>query len=245
MSDHQEDRGEMTMVAITLRAPRWLSRGVALGLASAFTLIATRADAQTGVGGSAFGALVNTAGVVQQTPVAVLPTGGGMDEQRLDAFGASGVVSSEWLTALTTGAVDDPVNSSQSSSELERVSVLGGVISADIVTAMASSYVDGAGAASDAAGSGFTNLVVNGVPVTTEVAPNTRVDLPGVGYAILNEQQLTGDGVTSSGITVNMIHVVLQSVTGGGGCTIVGCLPGVLTTTGEIIVGSARSAVGS
>src|SRR5207244_7974928 len=119
MSDLQENRGEMTMAAITLRPPRWLSRGVALGLASAFTLLATRADAQTGVGGSAFGALVNTAGVVQQTPVAMLPTSGGMDEQSLDAFGGSNAVSavsSEWLTALTTGAVDDAVSSSQSSS---------------------------------------------------------------------------------------------------------------------------------
>jgi len=244
MSDLQENRGEMTMAAITLRPPRWLSRGVALGLASAFTLLATRANAQTSVGGSAFGALVNTAGVVQQTPVAMLPTSGGMDEQSLDAFSGSTAVASEWLTALTTGAVDDAVSSSQSSSDLQQVSVLGGLISADIVTAMAASYVSAAGAASYAAGSGFTNLVVNGVLITTDVAPNTRVDLPGVGYAVLNEQTLSGDGVTTSGITVNMIHVVLQTVTGGG-CTILGCLPGILTTTGEIIVGSANSSVGS
>jgi len=49
---------------------------------------------------------------------------------------------------------------------------------------------------------------------------------------VLNEQQITGDGVSSSGITVNMIHVVLQDVLTG-------------LTTGEIIVGSAKSAVGS
>src|SRR3989442_6884775 len=137
MSDHEEKRGEMTMAAITSRAPRWLSRGVALGLASAFTLLATRAEAQTGVGGSAFGALVNTAGVVQQTPVAMLPTSGGMDEQSLDASGGSNAVSSQWLTALTTGAVDDAVSSSQSSSGLPQVSVLGGVLSAGIVPAVA------------------------------------------------------------------------------------------------------------
>lgn len=231
------------MTAITLRAPRWLIQGAVLGLATAFTLLATRADAQTGVGGSAYGALVNTAGVVQQTPVAVLPSSGGMDEQSLDAFGVSSAVASQALTALTTGALDSPVSSSQSSSELQQVSVLGGLISADVVVAMASSYVNGAGAASDAAGSGFANLVVNGVPVTTDVAPNTRVDLPGVGYAVLNEQSGTGDGVTTSGIAVNMIHVVLQTLTGGG-CTILGCLPGTLTTTGEIIVGSAKSSVG-
>jgi len=84
--------------------------------------------------------------------------------------------------------------------------------------------------------------VVNGVAISSDVAPNTRLDLPGVGYAVLNEQSLTGDGVSSSGITVNMIHVVLQSLTGGG-CGLLGCLPGVLATTGEIIVGSATSSV--
>jgi hypothetical protein len=73
--------------------------------------------------------------------------------------------------------------------------------------------------------------------MTTDVAPNTRVNLPGVGYAILNEQVPAGDGVTSAGLKVNMIHVYLQSLTGG-------ILGGVLTTTGEIIVASATSSVG-
>src|SRR2546428_124149 len=72
------------------------------------------------------------------------------------------------------------------------------------------------------------------------IAPNTRMDLPGVGYVVLNEQLPTGDGVRSSGLTVNLIHVYLQSLTGGG-CTVLGCVPGVLTTTGEVIVGSATS----
>ena len=72
----------------------------------------------------------------------------------------------------------------------------------------------------------------------SDPAPNTRVDLPGVGYAVLNEQSLTGDGVTTSGITVNMIHVVLQQ-------PILGFLGQVIgyQTVGNIIVGSATSSV--
>ena len=62
-------------------------------------------------------------------------------------------------------------------------------------------------------------------------APNTRMDLPGVGYVVLNEQTVTGDGISSSSMTVNMIHVYLRDA-----------LTGV--TTGEIVVGSAQSAVG-
>ena len=68
--------------------------------------------------------------------------------------------------------------------------------------------------------------------MASDVAPNTQLPLPGVGYVVLNEQQITGDGVSSSGITINMIHVILQDVLTG-------------LTTGEIIVGSAKSAVGS
>ena len=66
----------------------------------------------------------------------------------------------------------------------------------------------------------------------SDPAPNTRMDLPGVGYVVFNEQIPTGDGVTSSGITVNMIHVVLQQLGLFG-----------YETTGEIIVGSASSGV--
>jgi hypothetical protein len=96
---------------------------------------------------------------------------------------------------------------------------------------VASSYANGSTAGSDAVGSQLVGLVVAGQSFDGMPAPNTRVALPGVGYVVLNEQTITGNGTTASGITVNMIHVVLQSA-----------LTGV--QTGEIIVGSASSAVG-
>jgi hypothetical protein len=80
---------------------------------------------------------------------------------------------------------------------------------------------------SDAAGSGFSNLVVNGVGMSAP-APNTSVALPGVGYAVLNEQI-----ATAGGLQVNMIRVVLQQPT----------LLGGYQTLGSIIIGSASSSV--
>ncbi len=51
--------------------------------------------------------------------------------------------------------------------------------------------------------------------------------------------------MTSSGLTVNMIHVYLQSITGGIVDPLTGqVIGGITTTTGEIIVGSATSSVG-
>jgi hypothetical protein len=230
------------MTRLNLRGPRAFALA-ALAAVSGPALFAAGAGAQT-VGGKAFGSYVNANGLTVQSPVATLPSTGGMDVGGAESFGVASTIDAKWLKAVTTGAVDDPASSSQSTSELENVNILGGLITADIVTAVASSYRNAGGAASEAEGSSFVNLVVGGVAMDTDVAPNTRVDLPGTGYAILNEQTVTGDGVSSSGITVNMIHVVLQTLSGGG-CTPLGCLPGTLTTTGEIIVGSASSRVGS
>jgi hypothetical protein len=162
-----------------------------------------------------------------QSPIASLPETGGYNVGEIETFGVPSAVTAHWLTAVTTGSAAGPPDrsaSSQSVSEVEAVSILNGVIRADNVTAIASSYVNDRVAASNATGSGFAGLVVNSVPITTGVAPNTRIDLPGVGYVVLNEQARTGDGVSTSGITVNMIRVYQL----GGG---------------EIVVGSASSSV--
>jgi hypothetical protein len=237
MRDDRHIRGETIMTAMTLRGTRTIALAV---LAAASSLpLAPGAAAQT-LGGTAYGTYVNVPGTTVQSPVATLPTAGGMAVGDAQTFGVPNVLDAQWLKAITTGAVDNPTSSAQSTSELENVSLLSGLITADNVTAIASAYRNATGAASDAAGSGFVNLVVNGTAVATDVAPNTRVDLPGVGYVILNEVQQTGDGATSSGITVNMIHVVEQS-------PILGLLGQIIgyQTTGEIIVGSAASSVRS
>ena len=123
--------------------------------------------------------------------------------------------------------------------------ILNGLITADEVVANVMSSASEGGAFSSADGSTFTNLAIAGVGSLSgdsPIAPNTNISLPGVGYVVLNEQIPSGDGVSSSGLTVNMIHVYMQSLIGGG-CTPLGCVPGVPTTAGEIIVGSATSSV--
>lgn len=194
----------------------------------ALTLLAGAAQAQS-VTGKAFGTYAKVAGVVSQSPVATLPTAGGMATQQVEAFSVPGVGGGQDLNAVTTGAVNNKKSGAQSTSEVENVSAAGGAITAGIVTAVAATWFDQAGGGRDASGSGFTDLVVNGVPVTTDVAPNTQVNIPGVGYAILNEQIPMGNGVTQWGMTVNMIHVVLLNSLG---------LP-----AGDVIIGSASSSV--
>jgi hypothetical protein len=179
----------------------------------------------------------------------VLPAVSGTDGAEADAEGSAlnvaGALSSDFLNSITSGEIGTAEAGAQSTASAAAVNILNGLITADAVVANVMSSLTGSEAVSNTDGSTFTNLVIAGVASLSgdsNVAPNTNISLPGVGYVVLNEQIPTGDGVTSSGLTVNMIHVYLQSLTGGA-CTPLGCLPGVVTTTGEIIVGSATSTV--
>ena len=195
----------------------------------ALSLVAGALHAQTPVSGQALGAAVRTLATNLQSGQVTLPAGGGFVAADVDALSAP-EVRVDALTTMTSGAMDTQASTAQSTAHLENVNVLNGLITAETVIAATSSWVSGA-AGWNAEGSSFTNLAVNGVPLGSGdylPAPNTRVNLPGVGYAVLNEQIPSG----ASGITVNMIHVVLRDA-----------LTGI--TTGEIIVASASSSVGS
>jgi len=194
----------------------------------ALALISGTLHAQTAVSGQALGASVKTLATNLQSGQVTLPAGGGFVSADVDALGAP-EIAVDALTTMTSGMSDAQASTAQSTAHLEHVNILSGLITAETVIAATSSWVRDA-AGRNAEGSSFTNLVVNGVPLGTGdylPAPNTRVDLPGVGYAVLNEQIASG----ASGIKVNMIHVVLRNPLTG-------------LTTGEIIVASASSSAG-
>jgi hypothetical protein len=182
------------------------------------------------VSGEGYGARVNAGGQMTESGRAVLSAGGGIAVSDLDALGIGVSVSSGSSTTITSGAIGARV-AAQTISSIEDVSILSGTIRAKFVSAVSSSTANGTTASSNAFGSVLTDLVINGVPIGSgdfAPGPNTRIDLPGVGFVLLNEQTHSGDGVRSSGLTVNMIHVFLiDAITGA--------------QTGEIIVGSASS----
>jgi hypothetical protein len=219
--------------------------GLAVGLVAGFAV----AGVAQSVAGQAYSTYVNTPVASSgQSPLAVLPAVSGTDGAEADAEGSAlsvaGALSSDFLNSITSGEIGTSPSEAgaQSTASAASVNILNGLITADEVVANVISSVTASGAFSSADGSTLTNLVVASVPVTSgdaPVAPNTNITLPGVGYVVLNEQIPAGDGVTSSGMTVNMIHVFEQS-------PIVGLLGQVLgyQTVGEIIVSSATSSVG-
>src|SRR5207237_313682 len=145
------------------------------------------------------------------------------------AVNVASVLAAESLSSVTTGVVGENAASAQSGSTLQNVNILGGLITAQLVSGQSSSASNGSSASSDANGSTFAGLLVGSVAIADGVpAPNSQIALPGVGTVTLNEQIPRGDGQTTSGLTVNMIHVRLKDVLTGA-------------QTGEIIVGAADS----
>ena len=207
------------------------SRLRALAVMSAVALAPARSTAQSGTLSARGAAATVTNGTgSQQFATALLPGSGGMADSALPSVAVPSTLSAEGLASITSGQLDQALVSATTTAEAAKVSVLDGLITADAVLAVATSYANGVVATSEASGSALVGLVVNGLSYgDAPPAPNTRLDLPGVGYVVLNERIRTGDGVHSTGLMVNMIHVYLID-------------PNLGTVTGEIVVGSAQSA---
>lgn len=175
-----------------------------------------------GATAESYGVFVWTATVNVKSPSVVAPADGSLVQEEGSDINVATLVVAQDAFAMASGDGTDPADAF-SSATLGQVSILNGLITADGVVAMTSST----GGDCNAKGSSLESLVVAGVQMS-DPAPNTRVELAGVGYVVLNEQVVTG-----TGITVNMIHVVLQQPV----------LLGGYVTTGEIVVGSASSSV--
>ena len=190
---------------------------------------------QGDVSGEAFGMEVTKPvgqGLGKTAKAALSPGGPRLEEGRQGPFSTppgQTRLSAKLMGSTVSGAVGKNAATSQGKSSVAGVDILGGVIKADQVLAVASSVSNGGKASSNAAGSQILGLVINGVAMgDLTPAPNTIIGLPGVGDVILNEQVPAGDGVTATGLQVNMIHVVQKDPLTGG-------------KAADIIVGSAAS----
>src|SRR6266566_6473255 len=190
-----------------MTATTW-SRLRALAVMSSVALAPARSSAQSGTLSARGAAATVTKGTgAQQFASALLPGSGGMADSALPSVAVPSTLSAEGLASITSGQLDQALVSATTTAEAAKVRVLDGLITADAVLAVATSYANGVAAASEASGSALVGLVVNDLTYgDVPPAPNTRVNLPGVGYVVLNEQIPTGDGVHTTGLMVNMIH---------------------------------------
>src|SRR5258708_1873871 len=163
-------------------------------------------SSQSGIG--------STSNSNQVMNVAVPPPGGG-------------AVKANVLSASSTGTVDPTTNSATDTGVAESagVTLVGGLVTADVVRAVATAQASAFNSSFSSGGSAFKNLVVNGAQVNN-VNPNTIVDLPAAQFGagsfvkLLEEigsssqppsGQLAG-GTYAADLTVNMIRVHITNL---------------------------------
>lgn len=117
----------------------------------------------------------------------------------------TGVLSSGTISNTAEGSVNPAEAMSQTSSTVQGVSLLGGLITADVIEAQATaSTTDGTTFTFDGTGS-FVNLFVSGHPeLNDNVGKNTKVELTGIGTLYLY-RVIT----TKNEVSVRMIEVKL------------------------------------
>jgi hypothetical protein len=175
----------------------------ALGVSAAAPAAATR------VSGEATGLQVGVPSVaVPGSPYVQLPPEGGsvVDQSPGTAIGTGGGVGSvDQVNASTTGSLSGSGGAVTSTVTVGLVELFAGVIRATDIRVVTTSTQE-AGRASSSATVTFGSLTVAGLAYP-DPRPNTLVELPGLGYVVLNEQLVGGDGSSSSSIVARAFRL--------------------------------------
>jgi hypothetical protein len=184
--------------------------------------------------GTAFGtsAFVGNTVLVGQTAPVTLGGTCGTSRQPLNITASTAGVNLPPI--VSGGAANTQVTSSPQSAtataNTATISLLAGLISAQAIKAASETTLQSNGTFQvSSAGSTFSNLVILGHVYNGSVPANTQINLPLIGYIVLNEQISTISNATAN-LTVNMIHIHITVL------NILGLQVGT-----EIIVSSATS----
>ncbi len=202
---------------------------IAFAPVNSFAQVYTVSYAPTAYGTSAF---VGNTVLVGQTASVSLAGTCGTSQQPLNATGTGAGVNVPPL--VSGGAANTDVSSASQQAQAEAdtttINLLGGLITAQEIKAVSTTTLDNSGNFQvSGAGSNFNHLVVLGQVYNGTVAPNTRINIPLLGYVVLNEQT-SSIGSANATMTVNMVHVHVTGIN----------LLGLQTGT-EIIVSDATS----
>jgi hypothetical protein len=140
-------------------------------------------------------------------------------------FGTFGVMVDTAAGSIETSAING-----MATSKVATTNILGGLITAGLLESVATVTYNGAPSATGS--STFANLTVLGLPIGGSPPANTNIDLPGIGYIMLNEQNST---ITSTSVEEDVVamHVYIT-------------LPNPLLPVGsDLVVGSAKSLIRS
>ena len=173
---------------------------------------ATTASVHYGYQGDAYGTRVNVANTVTSGPSSLV-TLGCTTTAGIHRGNTAASVSLPPL--LTTGSVVTTADTfaspirTKTSATVQNLNLLSGIVTATEVRSVSSTTKSTAGFGTSAAGTSFTALQVARVHIAATVAPNTRINLPGIGHVVLNEQ-VRHIGATSASLTVNAVHLIVD-----------------------------------
>lgn len=201
-------------IAAQLRKPALLVAAAAAIAVSFAPVAASAVEPAFGYQGSAFGTSVTAAGgVVTSGRTAPVTFGCGTPAGFFKSATSAGVDVSPLLTSgttVSTGRTDDSPTETRTSSTVEDIGLLGGLlgglVTADAVQSVSTVRSVNGQLATSAGGTSFTNLRVLGLPISANVAPNTTIVLPLVGFVVINEQRAVVNA-NSASLTVNALRV--------------------------------------
>ncbi len=175
-----------------------------------------------------------------------IPPNGGLDHQNLESVAISGAVTAGASQSESSGALSADASTASSFAQASGVCLLpngtGGCgITATLVKSKSNSTANASGASSNADGTELVGLVVLGTPVSSTPPPNTVIELPGIGFVILNEQFCDNQGALANncsdgtlaghaGLTVRAIRLSVTAPNNPLGLK-----------TGEVIVSESHS----
>ncbi len=166
--------------------------------------------------GTAYGTYAYVGGTILVGQTAPLTLGGqcGTDQEPLNLTASAAGLNLPLL--VTGGAVNTNVSSApqtaQAIADTANISLLAGLITAQEMKAVSTTTIDSSGNFHvSSAGTIFSNLIVLGHVYNGSVPANTRINLPLLGYVVLNEQT-SSIGTSMANLAINMIHIHVTSL---------------------------------
>ncbi|MEW6635567.1 MAG: choice-of-anchor P family protein [Actinomycetota bacterium] len=176
----------------------------------------SRTQPKSQLGGSAYAAqalattdvLKNRVGRAAFIVVGCEGTGGKVRTNNVNTLDVAGIITAGTGKTTAYGRQFATGGTARTTATVEDLSLLDGLISADVVKAVATDTYRNGKRTSSTSGTRFANLSVAGLPVPVDVEPNTRLNLPGIGYVVINEQKIPAPNSTQR-TQVNGLRVVV------------------------------------
>ena len=172
----------------------------------AFSPVAGFSQATTTFSGEAVALRANALGIsLALSDTGALPASGGNLSTSLASVNVLGLASADALKSTSSGSG----SSSQSQASVANLSLMGGLVAADVVKSNSKATCSG-GQASVTGSAEIVGLVAAGQSILVS-NPNLAISLPG-GISLIVNEQTSSSGGNSGSITVNALHVKGPSI---------------------------------